>query len=103
MIDYSKRPYAQWLEGMAEELIMIDPDSIYVGIVKNGEVISSIWNVTQNERAALIQDILGLGVFEIIEQNRNLFRDKIKEAFEQLKAEGEIEIDDPEEEEEYEE
>lgn len=105
MKDYSSRPYAKWIDNVILELFDVDPDSIYIGIIKDGEVKSTCWEIGQDERAALIQDILAIGVFEVVERNRDRFKEMAAEAFREfLDSRFESEVDDDEEEvEEYDE
>ena len=105
MKDYSSRPYAKWIDNAIWELFEFDPDAIYIGVLKDGEVKSATWDVGQDERAALIQDILALGVFEVVERNRDRFKEMAAEAFREfLDSRFESEVDDDEEEvEEYDE
>ena len=102
MIDFSAKPYAKWIDNSICELFEVDPDSIFIGIIKDGEVSSNFWNVGQDERAALIQEILALGVFEVIEKNRDKFRDMALETLNEFlekrkEEEEEEEIEDSEE------
>lgn len=104
MKDYSSRPYAKWIDNVILELFDVDPDSIYIGIIKDGEVKSTCWEIGQDERAALIQDILVIGVFEVVERNRDRFKEMAAEAFREFldnKFDNHDEDEDEDEDEEY--
>lgn len=68
MIDFESLPYAKWLEEANKALVDINPDAIYFGMIKNGEVISSYYDVGEPERALIIQEMLMLSLMERSEE-----------------------------------
>jgi len=76
MIDYTSLPYAKWLEEANLALVEANPDSIYFGLIKDGEVMSSYYNVGDQERALILQEML---LFSIVERTEDRMRDLIKE------------------------
>lgn len=68
MIDFESLPYAEWLEEANKALVDINPDAIYFGMIKNGEVISSYYDVGEPERALIIQEMLMLSLMERSEE-----------------------------------
>lgn len=93
MIDYTSLPYAEWLEEANKALVEVNPDAIYFGLVKNGEVISSFYNVGDAERALILQEIL---LLSIVERTEGRIRDMIEDMY------NEMQDDDEEEDEECE-
>lgn len=76
MIDFESLPYAKWLEEANLALVETNPDSIYFGLIKDGEVMSSYYNVGDQERALILQEML---LFSIVERTEDRMRDLIKE------------------------
>ena len=64
MIDFESLPYAEWLEEANKALVDINPDAIYFGMIKNGEVISSYYDVGEPERALIIQELFILSIID---------------------------------------
>lgn len=71
MIDYTSLPYAKWLEEANKALVQINPDAIYFGLIKEGEVISSYFNFDSVERALIIQEMLTMNVLDRLEDHVN--------------------------------
>lgn len=102
MIDYTKRPYASWLEKTIKYLMELDPDSMYIGLIKDDEIVSACWDVGKDERATIIQEMLQLGVMESLENNRDLISDMVVEILEEIKSgEHPDHVEDEEDDEEY--
>ena len=93
MIDFNSLPYAEWLEEANKALVELNPDAIYFGLVKNGEVISSFYNVGDAERALIPQEIL---LLSIIERTEDRVRGLMEDIYNEMRE------DDEEEEEECE-
>lgn len=64
MIDFESLPYAEWLEEANKALVDTNPDSIYFGIIKDGELVSSYYNVGQLERALILQEMMVLSLID---------------------------------------
>lgn len=69
MIDYTSLPYAKWLEEANKALVEINPDAIYFGLIKDGEVVSSYFNFDSQERALIIQEMLTMNVLDRLEDH----------------------------------
>lgn len=69
MVDYTSLPYAKWLEEANKALVEINPDSIYFGIIKDGEVISSYFNFDTVERSLILQEMLTMSVLDRFEDH----------------------------------
>ena len=101
MKDYSSKPYAEWIDKSIRQLFDLDPDAIYIGVIKDGEVGSLIWKIGKDERSMLIQEILALGVFEVIANSKDKITDMLIETLrEKMGDEDEEEEWDLDEEEE---
>ena len=91
MIDYTTKPYASWLEEANKALVEIDPDGIYFGLIKDGEVVSSYWNINQSERIMLLQELIELGVLDFLESNREMIWEILKGNLDEQNEEDEDE------------
>ena len=69
MIDYTSLPYAKWLEEANKALVEINPDSIYFGLIKDGEVVSSYFNFDTVERSLILQEMLTMSVLDRLEDH----------------------------------
>lgn len=78
MIDFESLPYAKWLEEANLALVETNPDSIYFGLIKGGEVYSSYYNVGDSERALILQEML---LFSIVERTEDRIKDLVKEMY----------------------
>ena len=91
MIDFESLPYAKWLEEANLALVETNPDSIYFGLIKDGEVMSSYYNVGDQERALILQEML---LFSIVERTEDRMRDLIKEMHDDDQKEEEKDDDE---------
>jgi len=69
MVDYTSLPYAKWLEEANKALVEINPDSIYFGLIKDGEVVSSYFNFDNVERSLILQEMLTMSVLDRLEDH----------------------------------
>ena len=69
MIDYTSLPYAKWLEEANKALVEINPDSIYFGLIKDGEVVSSYFNFDNVECSLILQEMLTMSVLDRLEDH----------------------------------
>ena len=101
MIDYTSLPYAKWLEEANKALVEINPDSIYFGVIKDGEVISSYFNFDTVERSLILQEMLTMSVLDRFEDHLEEIIQRYMESGDYEMPAGydeDIELDDEEEE-----
>lgn len=97
MVDYTALPYANWLEEANKALIDINPDSIYFGLVKNGEVISSYYNFSNIEQALVINELLTNSVLDKLEEHLDdLIQQYLNENNDDADTDNEENIEDDE-------
>ena len=99
MIDYTSLPYAKWLEEAIQALVKINPDSIYFGIIKDNEVVSSYFNFDNVELALIMKELLILSVLDRFEDHLD---EMIQEYLSENRETNEYDSEEDEEEEETE-
>lgn len=95
MIDFESLPYAEWLEEANKTLVEINPDSIFFGMIKDGEVVTSYYNVGDIERAQIIQELF---ILSIIDRSSTTIKEMIDNYLENGYQEDEDEEEGEEEE-----
>ena len=91
MIDFESLPYAEWLEEANKAHVGINPDSIFFGMIKDGEVITSYYNVGDVERAQIIQELFILSILDRSSTTIKEIIDNYLENGDQEEEEGEEE------------
>lgn len=76
--DITKVPYAQWLEGVLQEMVESEPDKIAIIWLRKDVVGTVYYGCENDDRSVMIQAITEDSLLQFIANNRNYIRDLLK-------------------------
>lgn len=72
-IDYTTKPYAQWVEDTMREMFDIDPVAIAMEMRDSaGQVFTCYWNCDRNDMACMIDSLKDDSIIEFLRTNRDV-------------------------------